>query len=323
MVRLIMARKCASHGSVSLVVVLAACMMSCLSESANAGGINAIDSPYPAVKTGNLLKTTAVGEGSEPFLMLGTTPRDLHTLIEGLRAPPTGSGCTHWVGPASLAGMLVPLSGATWLLVGERGDTRPGTDEFSIRNVQRRYPVLTFRRSGSPLVGEITFMLLKAQAVAERRCVERLRGIPVRWLNLVGDPDAVAGPAIMVVRDIRIQRAAISGSAREPVATGDIVVELSFAEGYMSMVWREMKSQRWGIAGGLVSGVLLTILTWVGSGIYRRVRKLKIRNRSARETSVHDTEQHSEDDQGPENYRPAPREGVSDGSGTGEKDGQA
>ena len=34
------------------------------------------------------------------------------------------------------------------------------------------------------------------------------------------------------------------GSAGEPVATGDIVVELSFPEGFMSMVWREMKAQR-------------------------------------------------------------------------------
>ena len=127
---------------------LAACMMSCLSESANAGEINAIDGAYPAATTGDLLKTTAVGEGSEPFFVLGTTPTDLHTLIEGVRAPPTGSGCAHWAGLDSLAGMLVPLPGAAWLLVGGRGEARPGTDDFSIGNVQRRYPVLTFRRSG-------------------------------------------------------------------------------------------------------------------------------------------------------------------------------
>ena len=206
MVRRIRTRKCVSRGSGALVVVLAACMMSCLSESANAGEINAIDGAYPAATTGHLLKTTAVGEGSEPFFVLGTKPTDLHTLIEGVRAPPTGSGCAHWAGPDSLAGMLVPLPGAAWLLVGGRGDARPGTDDFSIGNVQSRYPVLTFRRSGSPRVGEITFMLLKAQAEAERRCVERLRGVPVKWLNRAGDPDAVAGPAIMVVRDVRLTR---------------------------------------------------------------------------------------------------------------------
>lgn len=323
MVRLIRARKCASRGSGALVVVLAACMMSSLGESANAGGINAIDGLYPAATAGDLLKTTAVDEGSEPFFVLGTTPTDLHRLIEGVRAPPTGSGCAHWPGPDSLAGMLVPLPGAAWLLVGGRGVARPGTDDFSSGNVQRRYPVLTSRRSGFPRVGEIALMVLKAQAAAERRCVERLRGIPVRWLNRAGDRDAFAGPAIMVVRDVEIRRAAVTGSAREPVATGDMVVVLSFAEGFMSMVWREMKAQRWGIAGGLVSGVLLTILTWVGGGMLRKLRKLKIRNRSARETSVHDTEQQGEDDGGPENACPPCREGVSGGAGPGEKDGQA
>ena len=320
MVRRIRTRKCASRRSGALVVVLAACMMSCLGESANAGEFNAIDGGYPAATTGDLLKTTAAGEGSEPFFVLGTTPTDLHTLIEGVRAPPTGSGCAHWAGPDSLVGMLVPLPGAAWLLVGGRGDARPGTDDFSIGNVQSRYPVLTFRRSGSPRVGEIALMLLKAHAEAERRCVERLRGVPVRWLNRAGDPDAVAGPAIMVVRDVRFRRAAVIGSAGEPVATGDIVVKLSFAEGFVSMVWREMKAQRWGIAGGLVSGVLLTILAWIGGGMFRRLRKLKMRNRSARETSVHHAAQQREDDGVPENACPPCREGVSGGAGPGEKD---
>ena len=162
-------------------------------------------------------------------------------------------------------------------------------------------------------------MLLKAQAEAERRCVERLRGVPVNWLNRAGDPDAFAGPSNMVVRDVRIWRAAVIGSAGEPVATGDIVVELSFAEGFMSMVWREMKAQRWGIAGGLVSGVLLTIFAWIGGGMFRRLCKLKMRSRSARETSVHDAEQQSEDDGGLENACPPCRESMSGDACPGER----
>ena len=103
-----------------LVVVLAARMPLCLSESANAGEINSVDGPNPAAATGDLLKTTAVGEESEPMIVLGTTPADLHTLIEGVRAPPTGSGCAHWPVPDSMTGILVPLQGAAWLLVGGR-----------------------------------------------------------------------------------------------------------------------------------------------------------------------------------------------------------
>ena len=125
-------------------------------------------------------------------------------------------------------------------------------------------------------------MLSETQVEAERRCVERLRGIPVRWLNRAGDTNTVAGPAIMVVRDVQIRRAAVIGFAGEPVATGDIVVELSFAEGFMSMVWREMQAQRWGIAAGLLSGVLLTILTWVGGRMFRKFRKFQKRNRNTR-----------------------------------------
>ena len=66
--------------------------------------------------------------------------------------------------------------------------------------------------------------------------------------------------------------------------------------------------------------MLLTILAWIGGGTFRSLHKLKMRNRSARETSVHDAAQQGEDDGGPENACPPCREGVSGGAGPGEKD---
>ena len=66
--------------------------------------------------------------------------------------------------------------------------------------------------------------------------------------------------------------------------------------------------------------MLLTILAWIVGGMFRRLRNLKMRNRSARETSVHHAEQQSEDDGSPENACPPCREGVSGGAGPGEKD---
>ena len=267
--------------------------MFCASESGNAG-----DGAYPTDSTGNSVKTTTGVERSESLYVLDATPTDLHGIIETVRAPRTGSGCAHWADTDSRVGMLVPLPGAAWLLVGERGGVRQGTSEWSIGNLQRKYPMIRFTRSGSLLAGEIVFTLREADAEAERRCVGRLRGLVVQWLNRAGDPDVVENGGKMVVREVRFARAAVIGPAGYPVATGDTVVKLSLAEGWISMVYREMKAQRWGIAGGMVAGVLLTILTKIGGGMLRRVRKLKVLDRSDREESVEEPECKIEEDGG-------------------------
>ena len=294
-------RVSAGHGSGALVVVLAACVMCSASESGNTGETNAGDSAYPADSTGSPVKTRTGVERSEHLFVLDVTPTDLHGVIEAVRAPRTGSGCAHWAEPNLRAGMLVPFPGAAWLLVGERGDVRRGTSEWSIGNVQRKYPVLRFTRSGSPHVGEIVFTLREADAEAERRCVRRLRGIVVQWLNRADDPDIVEGAEKMVVREVRFARAAVIGLAGDPVATGNTIVKLSLAEGWMSMVWREMKAQRWGIVGGMVGSLLLTILTMIVVRMVRRFRKLKVLNRSDREESVEDADPQSEEDEGAAN----------------------
>ena len=162
------------------------------------------------------------------------------------------------------------------------------TDWFSgvtSRNIHRKYPVISFTESSSPGVGEILLMLREANAEAERHCVGRLRGIVVRWLKRAGDPNNVDGAGKMVVREVKFARAAKVGPAGDPVDTGDTIVKLALAEGWTSMVYREMKAQRWGIAGGVVAGVLLTII----GGILRRVRrvgKLKVLDRTDSEELV-------------------------------------
>ena len=241
---------------------------------------------------------------SESIYVLDATPTDFHRIIETLRAPHAGSGCANWAEPDSQAGMLVPLPGETWLLVGDRGEVSRGTSKWSIGNLQRKYRVISNRQSGSPRTGEIVFMVREADAEAERRCVERLRGVAVQWLNRAGDPGIVPNAGEMVVREVRFARAAEMGPAGEPVETGDTVVKLSLAEGWISMVWREMKAHRWGIAGGMVGTVLLMILTWIGGGMLRRIRKLKVLNRSNREESVEDAERQNEEDESPANACP-------------------
>ena len=141
-------------------------------------------------------------------------------------------------------------------------------------------------------------MLREADAEAERRCVGRLRGIVVRWLNRAGDPNNVDGAGKMVVREVKFARAAVVGPAGDTVETGDTVVKLALAEGWTSMVYREMKAHRWGIVGGVVAGGLLAILMRIGGGILRRAGKLKVLDRSDREELVAEAEKNGEDDGG-------------------------
>ena len=277
------------------MAALAACVMCCASESANAGDSNAGDGAYPADSTGNLVKTRTGVERSEPLFVLDAMPADLHGVIEAVRAPRTGSGCDHWADPDSRAGMLVPLLGAAWLLVGERGGVRRGTSEWSIENLQRKYPVIRFTQSGSPVAGEIVFTLREAVAEAERRCARRLRGVVVQWLNRAAGPDIVEGAGKMVVREVKFARAAVIGPAGDPVATGDTVVKLSLVEGWTSMVYRKMKAQLWGIVGGMGGSLLLTIFTVIVVRGVRRVRKLKVLDRSGHQKSVEEAERKSEE----------------------------
>ena len=282
-----------SRGSWALVAVLALCLMSSAGGSAKAGDIRANDGAYPAVSSGSLEPTTIGGEESEHLVVQDTTPADIRRLMESIRAPSIGSGCDDWADPDTRAGMLVPIPGATWLLVGGGEDAKRGSAEFSIGNLLRKYPVISSRRSGSPRVGEIRLLLREADEEAERRCVERLRGVVVQWLNLAGDPTAVAGPSEMVVRDVRFARHAVIGTDGESLPTGDIVVKLSFAESWISMVWREMAAQRWGIAGGIVAGVLLTILARIRGGVAVRLRQLKALCRSRRAKLLDDRKRES------------------------------
>lgn len=171
---------------------LAACVVCYASTSGNTGDWNVGDGVHLAESTRNLVKTRTGSGRSEPLSVLDATQADLHRLMASMRAPRMGSGCSHWAESNSRAGMLVPRPGAAWLLVGERGDEGRGTNEWSIKT-QRKYPVSRFKQSGSPGVGEIRFMLREADAEAERPCVERLRGIVVRWLKRADDPNNVDG----------------------------------------------------------------------------------------------------------------------------------
>ena len=252
------------------------------------------DEGYASVdSTENSVTLLTGDEHSESRYMLDTTPADLQRIFDNVWAPPTGSGCDHWADFDSMAGMLVPIPGAAWLLVGDRGEARGETSGWSIRNLQRKYRLIHYRRSGSPLEGEIVFLVPQADVEAERRCVEHLRGITVRWFDRAGDPDSVANAGKMTVQAVRFARAAVTGPDGESADTGDTVVKLSLTEGWISMAWREMKAQGWGIAAGMVAGILLTILTSltrIGGEMLSKIRKLVVLNRSRRKNSAVDDE---------------------------------
>lgn len=235
------------------VAILAVAAMGCGTESSIADDTG--DGLVTHEATSNLGPVTTEAERDEHVHILDSTLADLRRVVEGMRAPAMGTGCDHWADPGSRAGILVPVPGAARLLVGERRDVEGGMRNVSI-GTQRNYPVTSFRRSGSPIAGEIVITLQKAVADAERRCMEQMRGIGVKWLNWPGGMrEPVA--AEMVVRDVRFARAAVIGPEGDAVETGDTVAELTLAEGWLSMIYRELQAQFWGV----VAGIVVTIST--------------------------------------------------------------
>ena len=282
-------------GGRQIVAILAAVAVCCASESRSADESRAKDDAVASGSSGNLERAKEDVERPEHLHVLDATQGDLRGLVEGMRAPAMGSGCDLWADHRSRAGMLVPVPGAVRLFVGEHGDGPRETGDFSVGKVQRKYPVTKFARSGSPYSGEIVIALPKAVAEAERGCVERLRGVRVKWLKWPGEVgDAVA--ADMVVRDVRFSRAAVVGPAGDAVATGDTVAKLSLAEPWTSMVFREMKAQMWGILGGMVGGLVLAILMGTADRMWRRLKRAKALDRPDDEAAAEDQERGSDED---------------------------
>ena len=282
-------------GATLVVAVLAVAAMCCANESASAdesrAGGGAVG-PVEQDPTRNAENAIREGERDEPVHVLGVTLNDVRRLLEGRRAPPMGTGCEHWPDAGSLGGILIPVPRAPRLFVGERRDAEQGMNGFSIRT-QRNYAVTSFRRSGSPLVGEIVITLPKAVAQAERVCVRRLAGMSVNWLNW---PDEVSKPvaAEMVVRDVQWARAALVGSDGDSVETGDTVAKLSVKEGWLSMAYRKLKAQFWGVVAGTIGTVVLSIAT----AILVRMRRRLCWNRTGRASAQpsHDAEGGSDQD---------------------------
>lgn len=226
-------------GGRQIVAILATVAVCCASESRSEDESRAGDDAFASESSGNLERVKEEVGRPEHLHMLDTTMGDLRELLEGIRAPAMGSGCDHWADYRSRNGILLPMPGAVRLLVGEHWDGPRETGDFLGGKVQRKYRVKNYARSGSPLSGEIVIVLPKAVSEAERGCVERLRGVLVKWLYLPGE-EGEAVFADMVVRDIRFARAVVVGPTGDAVATGDTVATLSLAEPWSSMVYREM-----------------------------------------------------------------------------------
>ena len=282
-------------GGRQIVAILAAIAVCCASESRSEDESRAGDDAFTPESSVNLERVKEEEGRPEHLYVLNTTMGDLRRKMEGFRAPAMGSGCDHWVDHLPTAGMLVPIPGAVRLFVGEHRDVPRETGDFSVGNVQRKYRVKNFARSGSPLSGEIVIVLPKAVSETERGCVERLHGIRVAWLNWPGEEgESVA--ADMVVRGIRFARAAVVGPAGDTVATGDTVAKLSLAEPWSSMVYREMKAQVWGILGGIAGGMVLMILRPMAARMWRRPKRTKELDRPDDAAAVEGPELRSDED---------------------------
>ena len=197
---------------------------------------------------------------------------ELRRWLSAVPQPSSARKCGEWTERALRGGFLVPVRGAGRLLVGKRDDeTGPGTTR--IRNVERNYPVTSFRRSGAPLEGAIKIKLPHEEMQVERVCLEQLRGVPIAWPTLTDDSADVEETVEMIVQEVRFAAAGEIGPSGEAVATGETVATLALSERWVSMAHRQLKAHRWGVLGGMVGSIVLMIATSMGGWAVRRLRK--------------------------------------------------
>ena len=295
----------------TIMILLALCLLSLADESSRAAETDA-DDGIEHSQTGHVY-------------VLDVTPTHLQAMIGGLSAPHIGSGCSHWPDAESLVAMLVPIPGGTWLFMtdsrGRGGESSKGLGGLLLR----KYPVINYRQSGSPASGEIVFLVRQSAVEAELPCIERFRQVVVQWFNMAGVANPGANAGKLVVRDVSFSKAAVTASNGEAVKTGDTVVKLLLTETLISMVYREMIEQSWGIAGGMISGILimaLAMFTRLGRRIILLLLRLKVLNASSRRASADDTDRLSEADALADSSPPnCSKKGSTDASSSGRGDG--
>lgn len=183
--------------------------------------------------------------------------------------------CEEWSHLDSRVGLLLPIEGAAVLLVGKSYDSEDGGNTERIKGIERGYLVESFAKGGAPIEGQVSIKIQPDLMATERRCLEKLQDIPVRWAAIengaLQDTDTVE----LVVREVRFFRFGTMGTNGKGTPTGETLATLKLSESWISMAYRKARENIWGIAGGVVGSACLLLLSSTLGFLVRRLRRMK------------------------------------------------
>ena len=206
--------------------------------------------------------------------------------------------CESWSDHDRRVAVFHPVEGAAVLIVGGSYGGERGGNNVGVKDIERHFFAESFGRGGAPLEGQLTIRIQPERWPDEQRCLEKLRGVRTKWTHIeMGSIDAER-TVEMKVTDVQFARAAKVGSNGETIPTGEAMATVTMSESWMSMAFREMRAQRWGIAGGIAGSACLMMLIWGGGRIWRHLRR--------REGRAQSREDHCQNQNGKESEEAAP-----------------
>ena len=196
---------------------------------------------------------------------------------------PSPDECEKWSDKDQRVGVFHPIEGAGVLIIGRAHERNESENRIGIKNPERHYFAESFGKGGAPLQGSISIRIQPEGWPGEQGCLKKLLGMWVEWTHIEKGSSDAARAVEMKVTDIRFARAAKLGPNGETMPTGETMATVTMAESWMAMAHREMRAQRWGIAGGIAGSACLMVLTWAGNRIWWHLRRREGREQVKRD----------------------------------------
>ena len=183
--------------------------------------------------------------------------------------------CDDWSRQDSRVGLLLPIEGAAVLLVGKSYDSEGGGNTERIRGIERGYLLESFAKGGAPLEGQVSIKLQADLADEERRCLEKLQDVPIRWAAI--EKGALEKPETveLVVSEVRFFRFGTLSADGKRTPTGETLASLKLSESWISMAYRKVRENIWGIAGGAAGSACLMLLSLTVRFLIRHLRRVR------------------------------------------------
>lgn len=203
------------------------------------------------------------------------TPSEIRSYFQRNVLSVLTANCDDWSHQDSRVGLLLPIEGAAVLLVGKSYASEGGGNTERIRGIERGYLLESFAKGGAPLEGQVSIKLQADLADEERRCLENLQDVPIRWAaienGVLEEPETVE----LVVSEVRFFRFGTLGTDGKRTPTGETLATLKLSESWISMAYRKARENIWGIAGGAAGSACLLLLSSTLGFLVRYLRKAR------------------------------------------------